>query len=173
MYSIVKDDGEVIATDLSVQQVNRVFEDGQGSGRPIQTAEEKQIEVFLEQNSKPDDIQKLFWMLDHTCALIKITSAPQEYALRLKAENLIRAFILEHRKKLSLLDLEGLEFYTDIQLSRSVTFDNTPNERSQWTMVQSRQRIEQIGGGEGNRLDNTLQYMKNVLGQKGKGGYYG
>ena len=173
MYNIVKDDGEVVATNLSGQQVDRIFEESRGGSHPVQTAEEKQIEVFLEQNSKPADIQHLFWMLDHTCALIKITSASQEYALRLKAENLIRAFILEHRKKLSLLDLEGLEFYTDIQLSRSVTFDNTPNERSQWTMVQSRQRIEQIGGGEGGKIENALQYLKNITGQRGKGGYYG
>ena len=170
MYNIVNDNGEIVATNVPGQAVDRILNPDSQPGR-VQTAEEKQIEVFLERNNKPEDITELFWMIDQTCALIKVTSEAQASVLRMKVENLVRVFLLEHKKKLSLLDLEGLEFYTDLALCRSIKYDGQPNERDQWTMVQSRQRVEQVGGEPG-RVENAVKYLQNMVG-KGKGGYYG
>ena len=160
-YAIVNDKGDVIS-DLSRDEVDKILSGAQQTGG-IKTVEEKQLEVFLEHTSKPKNLREFFWTLDHILALIKITNPTERKIWELRVENLVRAYILENHETLSLLDMDSMELYSMLQLSRSITYDGTPNERGQWTMVQSHQTIEHRGDMPDPNKTNALSALKGLV----------
>ena len=107
---------------------------------------DKQLDVMLTETAKPKPIQNVFWALNHKLALLKVTDPMEYYRFKMRVENVIRAYHLQSREPgedVDIMEEEMLEFDATSDLSRSIVYDDRPNEREQWTPVMVRQSITQ------------------------------
>lgn len=135
---------------------------------PSPQYQERLIKILLEDATLdiPGAKERFGLLLGPILAIGKVTSKEDHHILLMKIENLIRSLyisnVISADDSIHLLD--QIEFFADWQLRRSVTYDNTPNER-EWLTVQSIHHKSQSGSQSDEKTSGLLSGLSKIFGR--------
>src|SRR5690606_33825232 len=139
-----------------------------GKFRPSPPEPRRGIKILLEDATLdiPGAKERFGILLGPILAIGKVTSKEDHHILMMKIENLIRSLyisnVISADDSMHLLD--QIEFFADWQLRRSVTYDNTPNER-EWLTVQSIHHKSQSGSQSDEKTGGLLSGLSKIFGR--------